>query len=133
MVQVKQAVSFRQYIPQTLDQVYDAERDSKQMEEGDGSALVYKDLLADKVVQEPKVDDNKQGSKADSDVGSSAASDDSDHFSEGDQTPRGKRFQDKDAKKEHKKQVKEEKREKRKEKMPKHVKKKLISQSARKR
>jgi RIO kinase 1 len=131
--EVDTAVFRKQYIPQTLDQVYDAERDSKQMEEGDGSALVYKDLLADKVVQEPKVDNIKQGSEVDSDVGSSAASDDSDHFAEGDQTPRGKRFQDKDAKKEHKKQVKEEKREKRKEKMPKHVKKKLISQSARKR
>jgi len=131
--EVDTAVFRKQYIPQTLDQVYDAERDSKQMEEGDGSTLIYKDLLADKVVQEPKLDINKQGSEVDSDVGSSAASDDSDHFSEGDQTPRGKRFQDKDAKKEHKKQVKEEKREKRKEKMPKHVKKKLISQSARKR
>jgi RIO kinase 1 len=131
--EVETAVFRKQYIPQTLDQVYDAERDSKQMEEGDGSTLIYKDLLADKVVQDPKVDNNEQGSEVDSDVGSSAASDDSDHFLEGDQTPRGKRFQDKDAKKEHKKQVKEEKREKRKEKMPKHVKKKLISQSARKR
>jgi RIO kinase 1 len=131
--EIDTAVFRKQYIPQTLDQVYDAERDSKQMEKGDGSALVYKGLLADKVVQEPEVDNNKRGSEVGSDMGSSALSDDSDHFSEGDQTPRGKRFQDKDAKKEHKKQVKEEKREKRKEKMPKHVKKKLISQSARKR
>jgi RIO kinase 1 len=131
--EVETAVFRKQYIPQTLDQVYDAERDSKQMEEGDGSTLIYKDLLADKAVQDPEVDNDEQGSEVDSDVGSSAASDDSDHFPEGDQTPRGKRFQDKDAKKEHKKQVKEEKREKRKEKMPKHVKKKLISQSARKR
>jgi RIO kinase 1 len=123
----------RQYIPQTLDQVYDAERDAEQMREGDGSALVYKDLLADKVVQESKVDKNEEGSDGDSDIDGSAASDDSDRFSEGDNTPRGKRFQDKEAKKEHKKQVKEEKREKRKEKIPKHVKKKLISQSARKR
>jgi RIO kinase 1 len=121
------------YIPQTLDQVYDAERDAKQMTEGDGSALVYKGLLADKVVEKPEVDQNEEGSDGDSEVDGSAASDDSDRFSEGDQTPRGKRFQDKDAKKEHKKQVKEEKREKRREKMPKHVKKKLISQSARKR
>jgi RIO kinase 1 len=123
----------KQYIPQTLDQVYDAERDAKQMTEGDGGALVYKDLLADKVVQKPRGGRNEEGSDGDSEVDGSAASDDSDRFSEGDQTPRGKRFHDKDAKKEHKKQVKEEKREKRKEKMPKHVKKKLISQSARKR
>ena len=124
----------KQYIPQTLDQVYDAERDAKQITEGGGEALVYKDLLADKIVQEPRVDNDEKGSDIDSEVtGSAAASDDSDRFSEGDQTPRGKRFQDKDAKREHKKQVKEEKREKRKEKIPKHVKKKLISQSLRKR
>lgn len=123
----------KQYIPQTLNQVYDAERDAKQMIEGDGSGLIYKELLADNVVQESKMDKNEGGSDGDSDVDSSVASGDSDHFSEGDQTPRGKRFQDKDAKKEHKKQVKQEKREKRKEKIPKHVKKKLISQSARKR
>ena len=122
----------KQFIPQTLDQVYDAERDAEQMTERGGGALVYKDLLANKVGQRPTLD-NDVGSDVDSESDGSAASDDSDRFSEGDQTPRGKRFQDKDAKKEHKKQVKEEKREKRKEKMPKHIKKKLISQSAKKR
>ena len=123
----------KQYIPQTLDQVYDAERDAQQMQAGGGGALVYKDLLADKVLQEPELDIAEQGTDVDSEVDGSTASGGSDRFSEGDQTPRGKRFQDKDAKKEHKKQVKEEKREKRKEKIPKHVKKKLISQSTRKR
>jgi RIO kinase 1 len=124
----------KQYIPQTLDQVYDAERDANQLREGDGDALIYQDLLAGKVVQESKMDKNEEVSDVDSDGDGSAASDDSSsRFSEGEQIPRGKRFQDKDAKKEHKKQVKEEKREKRKEKMPKHVKKKLISQSVRKR
>ena len=122
----------KQFIPQTLDQVYDAERDAEQMTEGMAGGLVYKDLLANNVGQRPKLGDDV-GSDVDSESDGSAASDDSDRFSEGDQTPRGKRFQDKDAKKEHKKQVKEEKREKRKEKMPKHVKKKLISQSAKKR
>lgn len=131
--EVDMEVFRKQYIPQTLDQVYDAERDAKQLGEGDGDALVYKDLLADKVVQEASMDRNDGEIDGDSDVDGSAASDDSDQFSEGDQIPRGKRFQDKEAKKEHKKQVKEEKREKRKEKMPKHIKKKLLSQSARKR
>lgn len=123
----------KQYIPQTLDQVYDVERDADQLRGGDGDTLVYKDLLAAKSGQEPKGDEDEDGSDVDSDADGSAGSDDSSPISEGQQTPRGKRFQDKDAKKEHKKQVKEEKREKRKEKMAKHVKKKLISQSARKR
>lgn len=123
----------KQYIPQSLDQVYDAERDANQLREGDDHTLIYKDLLAGKVVQESKIEKNEEVSDLDSDEDGSAESDDSSRFSEEEQIPRGKRFQDKDAKKEHKKQVKEEKREKRKDKVPKHVKKKLISQSARKR
>lgn len=46
--------------------------------------------------------------------------------------PRGKRFEDKDAKRDHKKQVKEEKREQRAKKIPKHVKKRLVNSSKRK-
>ncbi|KAG9784925.1 Serine/threonine-protein kinase rio1 [Exophiala dermatitidis] len=45
--------------------------------------------------------------------------------------PRGKRFQDKDAKREHKRKVKEEKREKRATKIPKNVKKKMVKDSSR--
>ncbi len=128
--EVDNEVFRKQYIPQTLDQVYDAERDARQAQEG-GDALVYQDLLADKVVQDGQAKDGDAGSANDSEAGGSADSEnDSDRFSSDDQAPRGKRFQDKEAKKEHKKQVKEEKREKRKEKMPKHVKKKMISQSA---
>ena len=48
-----------------------------------------------------------------------------------DARPRGKRFEDKDEKKAHKVLVKEEKREQRATKMPKHLKKKLISQKGR--
>lgn len=51
--------------------------------------------------------------------------------SETESRPRGKRFQDKEEKRDHKKKVKEEKREKRATKMPKAVKKKLVSQSGR--
>ena len=53
------------------------------------------------------------------------------HSEDADKKPRGKRFEDKEAKKEHKKAVKEEKRERRKEKMPKHLKKKLVNQGSR--
>ena len=117
-----------QYIPQTLDQVYDIERDAALVNAGEGSNLPYQALLADKVVQPTESD----ASNADS------ASEDGDSDSEVDQSifdkgpSRGKKNMDKDEKLSHKKAIKEEKREKRKDKMPKHMKKKLVSQSSRK-
>lgn len=122
------------YIPQTLDQVYDAERDAKNLQVTGRDALIYKDLLATPAGQaehdkESVSDDSEDGVGA-SVSGSEDDSDDESRFEKG--TPRGKRFQDKEEKKKHKEQIKDEKREKRKEKMPKHVKKKLISQSAKK-
>lgn len=138
--EVDNEVFRNQYIPQTLDQVYDIERDTEKVSKGEQDSLVYKNLLADKVV--PAVDstapktNTMQGSSSEADNeeqddGSSSEEDteEESRFEKG--TPRGKRFGDKDAKREHKKAVKEEKREKRKEKLPKYVKKKLVSSSAR--
>ena len=121
-----------QYIPQTLEQVYDIERDAKQVEEGGGENLVYRNLLADKLAAtDPPVSDNSElnGEGQDSSSQGNDSNDESDLFAK--KTPRGKRFEDKDAKKDHKKQVKEEKRIQRENKMPKYVKNKLISISAR--
>ncbi|KAI4090366.1 MAG: hypothetical protein LQ344_004796 [Seirophora lacunosa] len=127
-----------QYIPQTLEQVYDIERDVDQIGQGGQEDLIYRDLLADKIISEaaptheivvtypPKTD--QDDSKV-SEPETSHDGEDSDPFAP--KHPRGKRFEDKDAKKEHKKQVKEEKREKREHKIPKHVKKKLISSTTR--
>ena len=123
-----------QYIPQTLEQVYDMERDVDHIARGGQEDLVYRNLLADKVVSEApngqevaaiasKSDDNNQSQG--SEASDSGDDDDSDPFAK--KQPRGKRFEDKESKKDHKKQVKEEKREKRENKMPKHVKKKLIN------
>ncbi|KAI4236370.1 MAG: hypothetical protein LQ352_008016 [Teloschistes flavicans] len=133
-----------QYIPQTLEQVYDVERDVDQIGKGRQHDLVYRDLLADRVISEaardekapaPAPDDpniDSRSSEAPSEIASgSEDGDTSDAFTKNQQRPRGKRFEDKDTKKDHKKQVKEEKREKREHKMPKHVKKKLINSSAR--
>ncbi|KAL8816682.1 MAG: hypothetical protein Q9223_004349 [Gallowayella weberi] len=132
-----------QYIPQTLEQVYDVERDVDHIGRGGQEDLIYRDLLADKVNSESAVAQEKdsdtakktsdvgdpsQGSEA-RESGSSEKDDDSDPFAK--KQPRGKRFEDKDSKKDHKKQVKEEKREKREKKLPKHIKKKLINSSAR--
>ncbi|KAL8861631.1 MAG: hypothetical protein Q9178_002156 [Gyalolechia marmorata] len=123
-----------QYIPQTLEQVYDMERDVDHIARGGQEDLVYRDLLADKLVLEApngqavtaiasKSDDDNQNQG--SEAGDSGDDDESDPFAK--KQPRGKRFEDKESKKDHKKQVKEEKREKRENKMPKHVKKKLIN------
>jgi RIO kinase 1 len=145
----------QQYIPQTLEQVYDVERDAEKVGKGQKDDLVYRNLLADKVPMssgnEADAEDTMAGSSSHaSEEGGSGSEEtgDESRFEKG--TPRGKRFEDKDAKRvrynsislysllwslaktlqEHKKAVKEEKREKRKEKIPKHIKKKLVSLSA---
>lgn len=120
-----------QYIPQTLDQVYDIERDAELLQSGKRGDLIYQGLLADKVVERKTGSDTANESDASADGSEDESSEeDQSAFEKG--TPRGKRHMDKDAKREHKKAVKEEKREKRKDKMPKHIKKKLVSQSSRK-
>ncbi|KAL9004334.1 MAG: hypothetical protein Q9188_002847 [Gyalolechia gomerana] len=132
-----------QYIPQTLEQVYDVERDIEQIGKGGQNDLVYRDLLADKVISDVarKQDNISPSSSKPEGVGDVQSQDseesghrsqngeDSDAFAQ--KQPRGKRFEDKEVKKDHKKQVKEEKREKREHKMPKHLKKKLVSGSSR--
>lgn len=154
--EVDNEVFRQQYIPQTLEQVYDIERDAHKLGEGQGDDLVYKNLLAEQVVV-PK--DGKQGEEqngmqeaeeASSTEGDSDDdSEDESRFEKG--KPRGKKHEDKDEKRvrfprfiilggsskltcrqQHKAAVKEAKREKRKEKMPKHLKKKLVSTTSRK-
>jgi RIO kinase 1 len=131
---VDTAVFRQQYIPQTLEQVYDVERDAERIRDGTGDDLVYGDLLA----AGKKKDTAKAEEDAESDAsgGVSVSGSDSEDSDENDpfakKAPRGKRFEDKDSKRDHKAKVKEEKREQRANKMPKHLKKKLISSSARK-
>ncbi|KAI7155551.1 serine/threonine-protein kinase RIO1 [Hortaea werneckii] len=136
----------QQYIPQTLQQVYDIERDADKLQRGEGGELVYSDLLAaGGAVQPPGKGD--EGENDEQEDGSSSLSDsEEEEFDEngnpippgerrgkrhGDDRPRGKRFEDKDSKKAHKALVKEEKREGRKNKMPKHVKKALVNKHSR--
>lgn len=136
--EVDNEVFRQQYIPQTLEQVYDAERDAAQISKGGQDSLVYRDLLADQVVATTngKIEEFSEQVSGVEEVGSnvnSGSSDINDGDDDATQRPRGKRFEDKDAKKDHKKQVKEEKRIKRENKMPKHVKKQLINSTTRKR
>ena len=121
---VDEEVFRQQYIPQTLEQVYDIERDAAEVAKGDQSDLVYQDLLAGKSKDDPEPDESRGQEHEDSGTDSLPES-----FSK--DRPRGKRFEDKDEKKEHKKQVKEEKRSQRENKIPKQVKKQIIKKTSR--
>merc|ERR1712025_594966 len=123
-MQVDNEVFRNQYIPQTLEQVYDVEKDDQKLEKGGGKDLVYSNLLADSVVDKGQEQEDDSAEGTESDDGAALDSDNSD-FDDSTGRPRGKRFEDKDEKKQHKQAVKEAKREKRKEKMPKHLKKKI--------
>ena len=141
---VENEVFRQQYIPQTLDQVYDMEKDAELAAKRGNDSLVYKTLLADKVQTRNSKD---AVTESDEEGGVGLRKDDLDSESRGldedeeedrdrsesdpEKRPRGKRFEDKDAKREHKRQVKEEKREKREHKMPKHIKKKLVKGGSR--
>jgi RIO kinase 1 len=134
----------QQYIPQTLEQVYDIERDVERLKLGEGESLVYKDLLAQSGPK-PAVDGEEGEASGSTDEDGEEGEEEDDSEVEVDEDgepirrrkwdedarPRGKRFEDKDEKKAHKVLVKEEKREQRATKMPKHLKKKLISQKGR--
>lgn len=126
--EVDDEVFRQQYMPQTLREVYDIERDAEAIKKGQGDGLVYQDLLATKAIVPDEAASEDEDDGSDSDEGSDSDVSES-AFAKG--TPRGKKHEDKEAKKAHKLAVKEEKREKRKEKIPKHVKKKMISSSSR--
>ncbi|KAI2621851.1 putative extragenic suppressor of the bimD6 mutation [Xylaria nigripes] len=98
----------QQYIPQTLEQVYDIEKDAERIGYGEGDKLVYRNLLADQVVLSKSTngqaleDQSDEGAAIDenddeSDEESDDESDDESKFSKG--PPRGKRFENKDEKK----------------------------------
>ena len=135
--EVETEVFRNQYIPQTLEQVYDVERDVREVAKGAQDNLVYRGLLAEKL--EPQVPVTEDGKSADVAEDDSQISSNGEMEGDGDndvdpfakKAPRGKRFEDKDAKKEHKKQVKEEKKEQREKKIPKKVKKQMINGSTR--
>jgi len=119
------------YIPQTLDQVYDIERDAELVHRGEASDLPYQSLLPDKVVNAQSKSDDSHAEDSDSEDGSEDGSDvDQSLFEKG--QSRGKKHMDKEEKLAHKKAIKEQKRDKRRDKMPKHMKKKLVSQGSRK-
>ena len=109
--EVENEVFRQQFIPQTLEQVYDIERDAEKVGKGQREGLVYRNLLADKVPMssgnEADGEDTGGASLGTDDTNSETASegggyededeDDESRFEKG--TPRGRRFEDKEAKK----------------------------------
>jgi RIO kinase 1 len=94
--EIETEVFRQQYIPQTLDQVYDIERDAEQVGKEGASSLVYSNLLAGKKTeQDEEESDFESGGVSVS--GEEEESDDEARFAKG--TPRGKRFEDKNIKK----------------------------------
>ncbi|KAJ6613295.1 RIO1 family-domain-containing protein [Mycena sp. CBHHK59/15] len=140
------AVFLKSYIPRSLNEVYDPERDVAVLRRGDASGLIYADtlgLVAPLDAAEPRVRfaDGRDYKGDDSDGESSDADEDGDRDADADpqessdddeppgfeeRKPRGHRHEDPDAKKERKKAVKAEAKEKRKNKMPKAEKKRRI-------
>jgi RIO kinase 1 len=104
--EIENEVFRKQYIPQTLEQVYDFERDAEKVGRGHIDDLVYRNLLADKVPMssgnEADGEEDTGGASLGTDTESAEGSDgededDESRFDKG--TPRGKRFEDKEAKK----------------------------------
>lgn len=101
--EVDNQVFRNQYIPQTLEQVYDIEADGRKVGAGQGDSLVYRNLLADQVIaskegNNEQVEDESDGSDDESEEGAALDAGDGD-YSATDSRPRGKRFIDKDEKK----------------------------------
>lgn len=100
--EVDNEVFRNQYIPQTLEQVYDIEADGRKVGAGQGDSLIYRNLLADQVVaskegNDDEAEDGSERSGDDSDEG--AALDEDIERSATDTRPRGKKFIDKEEKK----------------------------------
>ncbi|KAF8577047.1 RIO1-domain-containing protein [Ramaria rubella] len=127
-------VFMQSYIPRTLNEVYDPERDMDLFGRGNGQCSIYSDVIGvmdtveglkkvriDEPTETVKEEEHESDGESKEDGSSSS---NSEGFSE--RQPRGHRGEDKDAKKERKQAVKEAAREKRKHKMPKADKKRRI-------
>lgn len=122
------AIFKQSYIPRNLNEVYDPERDVQRVLAGEKDQLIYSQtvgIVAPNAGENDHVDSADHSGSCDQESGSDSNSDSENEGQDGagkafdSSKPRGKRHEDKDAKRERKAAQKEEKREKRKEKMPK--------------
>lgn len=142
------AVFLQSYIPRTLDQVIDPERDAEKIRRGEGADLIYgtttgvteaNERPAENIEssndEDDKINHDNTSDMSSEDEGSDSESDseDGDKGEWKERAPRGKKHEDKDTKKERKQAMKDEKREKRKTKIPKSEKKRKIKVSKGKR
>ncbi|KAH7908043.1 RIO1-domain-containing protein [Hygrophoropsis aurantiaca] len=126
------SVFLQSYIPRSLNEVYDPERDIDALARGDGRDLIYADTigliepLSKQSESIPQVHFDVEENPED-DSESDSTDDDAEPRDPSEaRTPRGHRHEDRDAKKERKKAVKAEAKEKRKNKIPKAEKKRKI-------
>lgn len=134
---IEDEIFMKSYIPTTLDEVIDIDRDTLIVEEGGGRNLVYADLLGTGVttsIQQLDINDEseQEDSEQDSDEDDSESDSEDENGERKPRTPRGKKNEDKDDKKDRKKKTKEEARERRKHKLPKAEKKRKIKTSCKK-
>ncbi|KIM63326.1 hypothetical protein SCLCIDRAFT_1214211 [Scleroderma citrinum Foug A] len=140
-------VFLRSYIPRTLNEVYDPERDIDVLKGGKGKGLIYADTIGLVKPSQPRANGDQrvhlnetersdhldtesdgrslddEDDLEDEDTEEGEGGDDKDDLRK---TPRGHRHEDREAKKERKKAVKVEAREKRKQKMAKAEKKRRV-------
>ncbi|CAG8687701.1 13864_t:CDS:2, partial [Acaulospora colombiana] len=126
----EESVFLSSFIPRSLGEVLDPEKNYASGQAGTADKLVAKSKRVDKAPTSPSKNVRFTGVPRQEDESESEEEDEEDEKDEFvDKKPRGHRHEDKDAKKERKKAVKEEQREKRKTKMPKADKKKAIKKS----
>ena len=120
------------YIPRSLADVYDPERDVAVLKSGKGDDLIYKDVVGLDLQNRGGPSEGAKGVHLEEDASDDEDEEEDDDDAEGthEKKPRGFRHEDKDAKKERKKALKEENREKRKTKMPKAEKQRRVKQTA---
>ncbi|KAI9322313.1 RIO1 family-domain-containing protein [Dichotomocladium elegans] len=147
---LEEEVFMKSYIPQTLEEVIDVERDTLRIAEGEGKDLVYANLLGDsnfesetiaaeaaaptKAIAALRIEDSSSEDEDEDEEeyedGGTESGDEGEDSDEGDdRKPRGKKFEDKEAKKLRKQKTKEDARERRKHKIPKAEKKRKIQNS----
>ncbi|CAO3700502.1 unnamed protein product [Rhizopus microsporus] len=128
----------KSYIPTTLEEVIDIERDTLLVEKGEAKKLVYADLLGTGVtssMQNMNLSDDDSNEEEEEEEEDDDENSESESESEDEDKPkkvRGKKNEDKDKKKERKKKAKEEARERRKHKIPKAEKKRKIKTTSKK-
>ncbi|WFD25950.1 non-specific serine/threonine protein kinase [Malassezia nana] len=139
--EAEDAVFRQSYLPRTLDEIYDPERDTQLLRSGQVSSLIYSGVTGlDKVYEDGAPEPEADATAPTAASQEPDASDDSDAQSESDTssddgpsdaaTPEEAKARAKEERKSHKKQVKAENRERRKTKMPKAEKKRRMKKSS---